>query len=183
MSNYTSRFPIGEFKKPAVITREHRIQWLEDLTAFPADLRAQVEHLSLEELELTYREGGWNVRQVVHHCADSHMNAITRFKLALTEDNPTIRPYEEAKWAELADGKEAPIEWSLQLLAGLHARLVLLLQTLSDEQLQRTFIHPDRAPVPVTIAEQIGIYAWHSNHHLAHVKQAKIRHELLVHSV
>lgn len=177
MTAHALMFPIGEFEKPVKITRKHITQWIEDLASFPNRLREQVDGLSAFQLGLQYRENSWTVQQVIHHCADSHMNAFTRIKLALTEDNPTILPYDEAKWAEIADAKSASIEWSLQLLTGLHARLVHLLESLTDEQFQRTFVHPDRKE-PVTLAEQTGIYAWHSNHHLAHVMQAQLRYEL-----
>jgi len=125
--------------------------------------------LSEVQLDTAYRPGGWTVRQVVHHCADSHMNSFIRFKLALTEENPTIKPYHEDKWAEMADAKNLPIEPSLKILEGLHDRWAILIKSLSDQDLQKTFYHPANQKT-ITLATTIALYAWHSRHHLEHVK-------------
>lgn len=166
------RYPIGIFTKPQTITSSLMNEWIEAIAKFPTALSSEVEDLSEHELHWPYRPEGWTIQQVVHHCADSHMNCIIRFKLALTEDQPTIRPYEEAHWAQLADTLESPIAWSLQLLEGLHKKWVFLLKRMSLEEYDRTFIHPEHGKV-FSLKEALGMYAWHSNHHLAHVRQAK----------
>lgn len=166
------KYPIGQFLKPTEISAELLNSYISDIESFPDRLKAEVENLTEAQLDTEYRPDGWTIRQVVHHCADSHINSFTRFKLALTEDNPTIKPYLEAAWAELADSKNMPLAPSLQLLEGLHKRWVVLLKSLSESDLQRTFFHPEsKAQVP--LAENIGIYAWHCNHHLAHITQLK----------
>ena len=165
------KYPIGKFEKPETITTELLSQWVAEIAAFPAQLKAEVTHLNEEQLDNTYRSQGWTIRQLVHHCADSHMNSFIRFKLALTEEQPTIKPYREQRWAELADGK-MPIDASLMLLEGLHARWVALLHSLSDEELSRTYFHPDQGQdIPLNVT--IGLYAWHGRHHLAHIRKAK----------
>ena len=167
------KYPLGKFEKPETITKELLSQWIAEIAAFPAQLKAAVNHLDEEQLDNTYRPQGWTIRQVVHHCADSHMNSFIRFKLALTEEQPTIKPYREERWAELADGK-MPIDASLMLLEGLHARWGALLKSLSAEEMRRTYVHPEQGqaiPLDVTI----GLYAWHGKHHLAHIRNAKQR--------
>jgi hypothetical protein len=166
------RYPIGQFKKPDNITKEIIQEWISDIKSFPERISNEVVNLTEEQLNWQYRPEGWNIRKVVHHCADSHINSITRFKLALTENKPKIRPYFEDRWAQLPDTTEAPVSSSLTLLKGLHERWVYLLENLSEEQLNRTYIHPEHNK-EFTVKETIGLYAWHSNHHLAHVKQAK----------
>src|SRR5579862_9200386 len=136
------RYPIGKWPKEP-FTPEHKKQWIDDVAAAPARLRAAVEGLSPQQLDTPYRDGGWTVRQVVHHVPESHMNAYIRFKLALTEDEPTIKPYEQQLWAELADTRHTPIETSLTLLECLHRRWVLLLQSIPEDEWQRTFRHPE----------------------------------------
>jgi hypothetical protein len=168
---FSLKFPIGKFSKPEVITPRYLSTWINDIQSFPHNVDHIVTGLSLEELHWKYRPEGWNIQQLVHHCADSHMNALIRFKLALTEDVPTIKPYEEALWAELPDSLEIDIKKSLKILEGVHARLGILLKSLSPEQLKREFIHPDHEN-RISLAENIGMYAWHSNHHLAHMKHA-----------
>lgn len=168
----TLRYPIGIFTKPQTITPSHIDEWIEAIAQFPAALSSEVAVLSDHELRWTYRPEGWTIQQVIHHCADSHMNCIMRFKLALTEDQPTIRPYAEARWAQLTDTLESPIEWSLQLLEGLHKKWVFLLKKMNHEEYDRTFIHPEHGKV-FSLKEALGMYAWHSKHHLAHVRQAK----------
>lgn len=162
------RFPIGKFQKPDEITSEIIKNAIFEIESFPARLRSETQKLSNAQLDTQYRSDGWTIRQVVHHCADSHLNAFTRLKLALTEEKPTIKPYEEALWAELPDSK-LPIDPSLQMLDGLHARWSEILKNLTEEQTTRSFIHPEHGS-EITIKEMILIYAWHSNHHLGHVR-------------
>ena len=171
---YHFRYPTGKFVPPDHITQAHLHTWLADIQALPAQLRTAVETLSEAQLETPYRPEGWTVRQVVHHLADSHLNAYTRCKLALTEDNPTIKPYEEQHWAELTDGKTAPIALSLSLLDALHSRWILLLKSLSDTDWQKTFYHPGSQQT-VSLKEAAGTYSWHGQHHLAHITGLKKR--------
>jgi hypothetical protein len=166
------KYPIGKFTKPEVISSENIVHWISAISSFPQRLIHEVSHLNDEQLETQYRPGGWTIRQVIHHCADSHLNSITRFKLALTEEQPTIKPYFEERWAELADCKKMPILPSLKILEGIHERWTVLLKSLKDEDFGRTFIHPEHG-TKISIGENIGIYAWHSNHHLAHITMAK----------
>jgi uncharacterized damage-inducible protein DinB len=165
------RYPIGTFQFEGDITKALTNQWIEEIANLPKKVRDAVTGLSEEQLDIPYREGGWKIRQVVHHIADSHMNAFIRFKLALTEENPVIKPYEEARWAELEDSK-LPVEVSLTLIESVHVRLVELLKGLNEEELKRTFVHP--ASGIVSIEKNIGLYAWHGNHHLAHITNAKL---------
>jgi hypothetical protein len=164
------RYPIGPYKKRLPITAERIEAQIGDIEAFPMRLREAVRDLNDSQLDTPYRPGGWTVRQVVHHCSDSHMNALIRFKLALTEDKPTIRPYYEERWAELADSKTMAIEPALTLLDGLHARWTCLLRSLTQEDLARKFVHPQHGE-EFALDETIGQYAWHCNHHLAHVTE------------
>jgi uncharacterized damage-inducible protein DinB len=166
------KFPIGRYKKTETITTELLEQWINDIAHFPKKIKDAVEYLNDEQLDTPYRPEGWTIRQVVHHCADSHMNSFMRFKLALTEDKPTIKPYFEDRWAELEDSKTFPIKSSIQLLEALHARWTILLQNMEDKDLRRTFIHPEHGE-EVQLDENIGIYAWHCNHHLAHITTLK----------
>lgn len=161
------QYPIGHFQKPAVFTAALLEDYRYAIATFPERLRTAVASLSETQLDTPYRPGGWSVRQVIHHCSDSHMNSLMRFKLALTEENPVIRPYFEDRWAELPDSHMA-IEPALLLLEGLHQRWNVLLQSLETTTLQRTFIHPEQGK-EITLAENMGIYAWHCNHHLAHI--------------
>ncbi|MDM1348705.1 YfiT family bacillithiol transferase [Myroides marinus] len=165
------RYPIGEFVMPEVITDNQLAEWIKTIEEFPKQIKQEVEGLSNKDLEKRYRPGGWTIRQVVHHCADSHMNSLTRFKLALIEDQPIIKPYAEHLWAELTDSK-LPIESSLAVLEGLHFRWAVLLRSLSNTELDRTFIHPANHEI-VSLRVNIGIYAWHCNHHLNHIINAK----------
>ena len=165
------KYPIGKFIKPDVISSNQVNEWIMEIELFPSRLSELVKDLTVQELHWQYRPDGWTIQKVVHHCADSHMNSFIRFKLSLTENTPTIKPYFEDKWAELPDTTEAPILESIQILYGLHSRWVLLLKSLTQDDLQKAFIHPEHGR-RITVAENIGIYAWHSNHHLAHIKQA-----------
>jgi len=166
------RYPIGHYEKPAEFTSEILENYIAEIHTFPKRLAEAVQHLSEEQLDTPYRPDGWTIRQVVNHCSDSHMNAIIRHKLALTEENPVIRPYFEDRWAELPDSKMMPIAPALMLLEGLHARWVVLLKGLTKAELQRTFVHPEHNKA-FTLAESIGLYAWHCNHHLAHITNLK----------
>lgn len=168
------RYPVGRFEPPAHVTAEQRRAWIAELAAAPAQFRAAVESLNDEQLDTPYRPGGWTVRQVIHHVPDSHMNSYVRFRLALTEENPTIKPYEEARWAELADAKTMPIEVSLMLLEALHARWVRLLEAMAPDDFARTFVHPGMNRT-MSLDQNLGLYAWHSRHHLAHIRGLRER--------
>lgn len=163
------RYPIGRFEPPQAIGAEHLRDWIDEIDALPRALYELVEGLSAEQLETPYRPGGWTARQVVHHIADSHLNSVVRFKLALTEERPTIKPYFEDRWAELPDYRQ-PVETSLQLIAALHARWAGFLRALNEQDFEREFIHPESGVV--RLAENVGIYAWHGKHHLAHIRIA-----------
>ncbi len=168
------KFPIGKFDKPIVITRDLLNTWISDISTFHNRLSNEVRSLTDEQLDTQYRPNGWTIRQVVHHCADSHMNSLTRLKLTLTEDKPTIKPYFEDRWADLLDTKSMPIQPSLHMLEGIHARWTVLLNNLTDDQLERVFVHPEHGKT-FRVDEHIGIYAWHCNHHLAHIIETKKR--------
>jgi hypothetical protein len=160
------RYPVGRFVAPAIISADERTGAIATLAELPEQMRNAVDGLSSAQLGTPYREGGWTVRQVVHHVADSHMNAVMRVKLALTEEWPTIKPYDEAAWAKLHD-VAAPVEWSLELIESLHARWVMLLQSLDEQQWMRGFNHPENGPM--TVEKTTLVYAWHSLHHVAHI--------------
>jgi hypothetical protein len=168
------KYPIGQFEKPEIIRRDLVVKWIADIAAFPTRLRNEVNHLTDEQLGTQYRPDGWTIIQVVHHCADSHINSFIRFKLTLTEDKPIIKPYWEDRWAELTDGKTMPIEHSLMLLDGLHSRWVGLLNSLTEQDLDKKFIHPEQGQ-EIPLNEYVGVYAWHCNHHLAHITELKKR--------
>lgn len=144
---------------------------IEEISLFPKRLEALISNITKEQLHWCYRPDGWTIKQVVHHCADSHMNSLIRFKLALTENNPIIKPYNEAKWANLTDGLDNDISDSVLILKGLHSKWVLLLKSLNKEQLKRRFVHPEHGE-EFSVSDTIGNYAWHCNHHLAHIKNA-----------
>ena len=164
------QYPIGRFTLPDSSTEEQRQAWIQKIARTPRELRAAVADLSKEQLDTPYRPGGWTVRQVVHHVPDSHMNAFVRFKLALTEDQPTIKPYDEARWAELSDAA-MPIEPSLDLLEALHIRWVRLLQKMSELDYQRTFVHPESGAW--RLDQYLAQYAWHGRHHVAHIRSIR----------
>ena len=166
------KFPIGKFEPPNEYSSELINQWIHDIEKFPSRIKQETQNLSEQQLETVYRPKGWTIRQVVHHCADSHLNSITRFKLALTEDKPTIRPYFEDRWAELPDSKNLDIFPSLQIIQGVHNRWVVLLKSLTTTDLEKEFVHPEHGR-SFTIKEAIGSYAWHCNHHLAHITTLK----------
>lgn len=167
------RYPIGRFHAPAQLDDAVRLGWIEEIASLPARLRGATAGLTEEQLDTPYRPDGWTVRQVVHHVADSHMNSWIRFKLALTEEQPTIKPYAEDRWAELPDSRELAIEPSLVLLDALHERWAVLLRSMSEADFARTFVHPDSGVV--SLSRNLGIYAWHGNHHLAHITSLKKR--------
>jgi hypothetical protein len=163
------KYPIGQVAIPSNITTHHIDKWLQILEDFPQKLSKLVHNLNESQLDTRYRKGGWTVRQVVHHLADSHHHSYIRFKWALTEDKPVIKAYFEQHWAELHDAKSAPILLSLNALASTHAKLVYFLKGLSKEELQQSFIHPETND-EVPLHNNVGIYAWHSLHHYAHIE-------------
>jgi len=167
------RYPVGRFRMEGDLTYDQVQRLIDQIAEAPAKLRAAVEGLSPEQLDTTYRPGGWTVRQVVHHLPDSHLNSYVRFKLALTEDQPTIKPYHEDRWAELEDGRNAPVELSLSLLESLHARWVLLLRSLTAEDLARTFNHPELGII--RLDTNVSLYAWHGRHHIAQITSLRER--------
>lgn len=170
---YEIRFPVGDFSIDPHVTPEKRALWIQELREAPSKLRAALAGLSEAQLNERYREGGWMLRQVVHHLADAQLNGFVRSKLALTEDRPAIKTYEETLWAETADGREAPVQLSLSLLDALHARWVLLLESLSDADFRRTFRHPERGEL--TLDDALQLYAWHGRHHTAHITRLRER--------
>jgi hypothetical protein len=169
------RYPIGQFRFEGGADPRRREQRIGEIASAPAHLRAAVAGLSPQQLDTPYRDKGWTVRQVVHHLPDSHLNAYTRMKLALTEDEPTIKPYEEARWAELPDARTGPVELSLDLLESLHHRWVLLLRQLQPADFGRRFRHPELGR-SFELDEVIALYAWHGRHHVAHI--INLRHRM-----
>jgi uncharacterized damage-inducible protein DinB len=167
------RFPIGKFHYDGPPSEEQRRNLISDIEKAPGALRSAVQGLSPQQIETPYREGGWTVRQVVHHVPDSHMNAYIRFKLALTEDEPTIKPYAEDRWAQLSDSQSTPIDVSLALLDSLHDRFVQMLRGIKSEEWKRTFRHPDLGLMP--LEKNLALYAWHGKHHVAHITELRKR--------
>lgn len=167
------RYPIGRFHWPAHVTAEDRDVFIQKIEAFPDDLVKTVSDLNDAQLDTAYRPGGWTVRQVVHHVADSHVNSYVRFRLALTEENPPVRGYDEKAWAELPDAKTAPITSSVAILTGIHERWVRLLRELTDQQWARTFQHAERGAM--RLDSSAGLYAWHGAHHHAHIRSLRER--------
>jgi hypothetical protein len=165
------RYPIGKFNYEGKLSDAQKQQFLKDIEQLPERMAAAVHGLAAAQLDTPYRDGGWTVRQVVHHVPDSHMNAFIRFKLALTEDEPTIKPYAEDRWANLGDVAATPVETSLCLLDCLHARWMHVLRSMTPEQWKRTFRHPERGVM--TLEETLAMYAWHSKHHVAHVTRLR----------
>jgi uncharacterized damage-inducible protein DinB len=163
------RYPIGQLDLPETITKGQIEQWIEEIKMLPQRLRFVLESSNERDLTSTYRDGGWTVNQLVHHLADSHMNSFIRFKLGLTEDIPTVKPYDENAWAELPDA-HLPIEVSLNIIGGVHYRWSVLLESMTEEQWMRTFNHPENGLT--RLDHCLAHYAWHSNHHLAHIKTA-----------
>lgn len=165
------KYPVGKFVKPESITKDIIDSAISEIENFPNLVKAEIQNLDKKDLQLKYRPEGWTITQVVHHCADSHINGYMRFKLALTENVPTIKPYEESLWAELSDNNLSPFV-SLKLLEALHEKWVYILKSLSEEDLNKEFIHPEQSE-KISLKENILIYSWHCRHHLAHIKQAK----------
>jgi hypothetical protein len=168
------RYPVGQCEYPETVSPAERERHIEEIAAAPARFREAVRGLDEGQLDTPYRPGGWTVRQVVHHFADSHMNAYVRFRLAITEDVPTIKPYDEKRWAELADARSAALEPSLQLIDSLHQRWVALLRSFSDADFARTLRHPELGGV-VRLDTYLASYAWHCRHHAAHITSLRER--------
>jgi len=173
MDNTDLRFPVGKFTFPESVTEADLAGFVEQIAQTPARLRAAVAGLDDSQLDTPYRPGGWTVRQVIHHVPDSHLNSYTRFRLALTEEEPVINSYREDQWAELEDARTLPVDVSLQLLEPLHTRWVKLLNSLSAEQWKRAFRHPQLGAV--TLEKNAALYAWHGRHHEAHITRLRDR--------
>src|ERR1700680_2935358 len=167
------RYPVGKFQRREKLTPAERRTLIDQIVAAPARMREAVAGLNEQQLATPYRDGGWTVRQVVHHVPASHLNAYIRFKLALTEEMPTIRPYDQAQWAELADARESPVETSLQLLESLHDRWVRLLRSMSDADFSRRLMHPENGEM--TLDSVLALYGWHGRHHTAHITSLRER--------
>ena len=167
------RYPIGKFQFDKDSTPEKRAGWIREIASAPSLYRAAVSGLTAAQIDTPYRDGGWTVRQVIHHVADSHMNSFIRTKLALTEDVPTIKPYNQDAWVTLADVTGMDVELSLALLEGLHARYAALFSSLRPQDFARTFLHPENGPT--TIERNLQIYAWHGKHHAAHITGLRAR--------
>jgi uncharacterized damage-inducible protein DinB len=168
------RYPVGKFTIPVSHTDADLVEWRGNFAELPVRLRAAIAGLSEEQLDTPYREGGWTVRQTVHHIADSHANAYCRVRLALTEDRPTIKPYEEALWAELADARTLPLAPSLEIIDGVHVRLIALFDSLTPAQWERVFVHPEHGRT-MSIAQLAALYSWHSRHHVTHITALRAR--------
>jgi len=168
------RYPVGKYIEKESISEDTLKEYIRVFEIFPFDLRKAIRNLDEKHMETPYREGGWTVRQVVHHVSDSHINGYVRMKLALTEDNPAIKPYYEDRWAELQDYKLTPTAISLELLDHLHKRWAIVMKSLTAQQLKRTYFHPETKET-VTLENQIGLYSWHCRHHLEHIIGLKKR--------
>ena len=168
------RYPIGHASIPDLVTVERRMQAAEQISSFPQRLAAALEPMTAEQLDTPYRPGGWTVRQVVHHVSESHMNGFIRCKWALTEESPTIKAYQEKGWTALPDDMTAPVAMGLSLLQALHQKWSYLYQSLTDEQWNRTYFHPEDKQ-HFTVAQSACMYEWHGNHHLAHITGLKER--------
>jgi len=166
------KYPIGQVEFPKQITENHIAKWIQVLEVFPNQVEEEIKGLLKSEMAYKYRPEGWNIQQIINHCIDSHMNSVLRFKLTLTENNPTIKPYQVALWAELSDTLNYDINEAIILLKSLHKRWVFLLKNMSSEDFKRTFIHPE-GNEKLTLKENLCIYDWHCRHHLQHIKNAK----------
>ena len=162
------RYPIGHFRFPKDFSFDQLGDYIEQIESLPNRLKTAVQHLNQEQLATPFRENAWTLTQLIHHMADSHMNLYIRIRLALTEDNPTIKPYEEQAWASLEDASNAPIALSLSLLENLHTRITILLNSLTEADMDKTFVHPEVAK-PMPLFACIALFVWHGNHHLAHI--------------
>lgn len=167
------RYPIGPFKFEGPLTDQQRRAFIDQIEEAPARLREAVAGLSEDQLDTPYRPGGWTVRQVVHHVPDSHLNSYVRFRLALTEEAPTIKTYHEDRWAELDDARSSPIELSLSLLEALHRRWIVLLRSMTSADFEKSFNHPELGVV--SLDKNVGLYAWHGQHHIAHITSLRER--------
>jgi hypothetical protein len=172
------RYPVGKFKFPQEVSTDERKEMLSIIEGLPSKLRNAVHGLDNKQLDTPYREGGWSVRQVVHHLFDSHVNAYIRMKLAVTEDTPTIKPYDQDKWSELEDARTSPVDISLSLLDGVHKRWMIFLDSLSEEQFKLCFFHPE-SKRKISLEQTLALYSWHSRHHLAHITELKKRMQWL----
>jgi hypothetical protein len=161
------RYPVGKFESRSELSAEERRSMIDDIAVTPARMREAVRGLTDSQLDTPYRDGGWTVRQVIHHVPDSHLNGYTRLKLALTEKEPTIKPYDQSAWADLADSRDTPIETSLMLLESVHDRWVRLLRSMNERDFARTFRHPEHGAV--TVDWLVAMYSWHGRHHTAHI--------------
>jgi hypothetical protein len=166
------KYPIGKLQLPNTIDLDQIRRWIDNLSQFPGKLALEVKGMTDAQLDTSYRPGGWTARQVVHHLADSHMNSYIRFKWAITEDNPTIKGYNENIWSAMQDARQAPIDCSVDFISGLHARWVFMLMGMSESDFQRTFFHPefDRT---MRLDRMVGLYSWHGDHHLGHIRNVK----------
>lgn len=173
------KFPVGNYIAPQEITQNDIESWIKNIELFPQKLSELVASLTSKELNYIYRPGGWTVKQVIHHLADSHLNSFTRFKLTLTEEKPIVRPYQEAQWAETIDANNDQIDLSLNILYGLHERWAMLLKNLTSADFDRTYFHPDDQK-QYTMKWMLGLYDWHCRHHFAHIEQA-LKHEGIFH--
>lgn len=167
------RYPIGKFRFEGPLSDAQKNQYLDQIEQAPANLRSAVAGLSPQQLDTPYRDGGWTVRQVVHHVPDSHLNSYIRFKLALTEDEPTIKPYLEDRWANLEEARTAPVEISLRLLEILHTRWLLMLRSMKADDWKKGFRHPEIGPV--SLEKNLALYAWHGRHHVAHITSLRTK--------
>lgn len=172
MNSEKLKYPVGKHHFPETIDDSMIKKWIKTIKEFPNKVNEEVNNLSKTELAYRYRPNGWSIKQVIAHCLDSHINSFVRFKLTLTEENPVIKPYREDKWAELSDTLEYDLKENLQSLISLHKRWIFLLESLTEEQLNRTFIHPDGNET-ISLKENLSIYAWHCEHHLQHIINAK----------
>ena len=167
------RYPTGKFQYQPDTNQAQKKQFIDKLSALPRELRKAVEGMTEKQLSTPYRQGGWTIRQVIHHIADSHINAYIRFKLTMTEDQPTIKPYNEKLWAELVDATSSSVETSLALIESIHARMTTLLRSFTPEDFSRTFIHPEHGIM--NLDRQVQLYAWHGRHHIGHIMLVKDR--------
>ncbi len=167
------RYPIGRFKPTRPVSFDQVRAAVDAIEGCPAEVRAAVSGLDEKQLDTPYRDGGWTVRQVIHHLPDSHMNAYTRMKLAVTEDHPTVKTYEEGLWAELEDAKRSPVEPSLALLESLHLRWVHFLRSLKEPDFRRTLLHPESGDLSLDVVTLL--YGWHGRHHVAHITSLRER--------
>jgi hypothetical protein len=173
-SLHSLQYPIGPYQVPEPVTESHLKTWIAEIESLPGLLETALDGMTEEQLDTPYRPGGWTVRQLVHHIADSHINSHCRIRLALTEEKPFIKPYEQDRWVRLADAETMPIHFSLDIIRNIHARWVFLLKSLDESQFKRTFVHPEYGEV-YTIEKMTGLYAWHGRHHLAHITGLKQR--------